>query len=313
MPELNHFAISAGMGSTLGHRLPVNHGQLGSTELAATLSQLLELRRAYVDDLSPQDDLTKKYEKAVTSAYNMVRQGFSSDRVLADPALDAAFIKACKDLSLEDSVFHLNLALIGLRKHNKLKAKSKRSIVPDQWRYAVASEIAARVMFYRYGASVDTTLAHPTLVNEFDKLAASITPGFSPFKYRWAALNMRKKGANVKLKSAEIDRLEWTMQVKFDASSLPSEEGVYTLFEKETCLFVAGTENIDKSIQSQKRIAEVPLFQPELWQPNPNWMHWQYVRMPGSNADYRFGVVRSLVGRWEPIFNIPRGKEQIAA
>jgi hypothetical protein len=313
MPQLNHFAISAGMGSTLGHRLPIHHGQLGSAELAATLSELLERRKEYIDDLTPQDDLTKKYEKAVTRAYLMVRKGFSSDRVLADPVLDAAFVKACGDLSLEDSVFHLNLALIGLRKHNKLKAKSKRSVVPEQWRYAVASEIAARVMFYRYGASVDTTLAHPKLVGEFDKLASSITPGFSSFEYRWAALNMRKKGANVKLTPAVINRLEWSRHIKFYASSLPSEEGVYTLFERETCLFVAGTENIEHSIQSQKRIAEVPLFQPELWRPNPNRMRWQYVRMPDSNADYRFGVVRSLVGQWAPIFNIPRGKESNAA
>jgi hypothetical protein len=30
--------------------------------------------------------------------------------------------------------------------------------------------------------------------------------------------------------------------------------------------------------------------------------------MPNTNSDFRFGVVRSLVGQWEPIFNIPRGK-----
>lgn len=309
MAELNHFAISAGMGSTLGPRVPVQHGQIGSTELAATLSHLLHRRKAYIDDLNPRDDLTKKYEKAVTRAYLMVRKDFSSDRVLADPALDAAFIKACRDLSLDDTVFHLNLVLIGLRKHNKLKAKSKKSVVPEQWRYAVASEIAARVMFYRYGASVDTTLAHPALVKEFDKLASSITPGYSSFEYRWAALNMRKKGANAKLEEGVIDELEWSQHVKFGSSSLPSEEGVYTLFEEDTCLFVAGTEDIEASIQSQKRIAEVPLFEPELWRPNPERLWWQYVRMPDSNSDYRFGVVRSLVGRWEPIFNIPRGKK----
>lgn len=309
MPELNHFAISAGMGSTLGHRLTVHQGQIGSSELAATLSALLQRRKAYINDLNPQDDLTKKYEKAVTRAYLMVRQNYSSDRVLADPVLDAAFIKTCRDLGLEDSVFHLNLALIGLRKHSKLKAKSQRSSVADQWRYAVASEIAARVMFYRYGASVDTTLAHPALVDEFDKLASSIIPGFSSFEYRWAALNVRKKGSNVKLKEAAIERLEWSRPFRFDASSLPSEEGVYTLFERQTCLYVAGTENIEESIQSQKRIAEVPLFQPELWRPNPERMSWQYIRMPDSNADYRFGVVRSLVGQWQPIFNIPRGKK----
>jgi hypothetical protein len=310
MAELNHFAIAAGMGATLGPRVAVHHGQIGSFEVAATLSALLQRRKKYVDDLNPQDVLTKKYEKAVTRAFLSIRQDFSSDRVLADPALDAAFIRRCRDYGLEDTVFHLNLALIGLRKHNKLKAKSKRSIVPEQWKYAVASEIAARVMFYRHGASVDTTLAHPELVKEFDKLAAGITPGFSSFEYRWAALNMRKKGSNVKLKASVIDKLSWSDELLFNESNLPAEEGIYTLLEGDTHLFVAGTENIRESIGSQRRIAEVPLFQPELWQPNPDRLSWKYVPMPDTNSDYRFGVVRSLVGRWEPIFNIPRGREK---
>jgi hypothetical protein len=177
----------------------------------------------------------------------------------------------------------------------------------------VASEIAARVMFYRYGASVDTTLAHPELIKEFDRLASSITPGFSPFEYRWAALNMRKKGANVKLKISAIAQLEWSRKLRFNAPSLPTDEGVYTLLENAICLFVAGTEDIGESITSHRRIAEVSLFQADLWRPDPDRLSWQYVRMPDSNADYRFGVVRSLVGRWQPVFNIPRGKDKRAA
>lgn len=280
--------------------------------MAAAISNLLRCREEFIEDLNPQDDLTKKYEKAVTRAFLQVRQGFSSDRVLADPALDAEFIKSCRDFGLEDSEFHLNLALIGLRKHNKLKAKSKRSIVPEQWRYAVASEIAARMMFYQYGASVDTTLAHPKLVDEFDELASAITPGYTSFEYRWAALNTRKKGANAKLKPRVIDGLDWSRKIRFDAwANVPVDEGVYTLFEESTCLYIAGTENIHESIESQQHITGV--LESELWRPDPNRLTWQYVQMPDSNSDYRFGVVRSLVGRWEPIFNIPRGREKKVA
>jgi hypothetical protein len=314
MPGLNHFAISAGLGATLGPSVTVHHGQIGSSELAATLSMLVQRRKAYIDDLNPRDDLTKKYEKAVTQAFVLVRNKFSSDRVLADPVLDGKFIKACRDLGLDDTEFHLNLALVGLRKHNKLKLeKSKRAIVRDQWRYAVASEIAARVMHYRYGASVDTTLCHPQLVKEFDKLAGSITPGYSSFEYRWAALNMRKKGASVKLKANALEQLHWSKQFKFDAPSFPSDEGVYTLHENETCLFVAGTEDIQESIVSQRRIAEVPLFQSDLWHPDRNSLFWQYVKMPDSKSDERYGIVHSLVGQWKPIFNIPRGEQRTAA
>lgn len=309
MAELNHYAISAGLGSTLGPSVRFHHGQLGSNELAATIGLLMRRQAAYIDDLELQDDLSKKYEKAVRRAYLMTRRDFSSDRVLADPAINADFIRACRDLGLHDTVFHLNLALIGLRKHNKLKAKSKKSVVPGQWHYAVASEVAARVMYYRHHVSVDTLLAHPDLVQEFDKLASSITPGFTSFEYRWAALNMRKKGANAKIQPKVVEELEWSPEVRFDESAkLPDDEGVYTLFERNTCLFVAGTEDIQESIESQQTIAQADLFEPELWRPNPDRLWWQYVRMPDSNSDYRFGVVRSLVGQWKPVFNIPRGK-----
>ncbi len=313
MAALNHFAVSAAMGSTLGPKAAVLHGQIGSSQMAATLSTLLRRRSEYIDELTPQDSLTQQYEKAVTRAFLHVRQGFSSDRVLADPAINAAFIKTCRDLGLDDSVFHLNLALIGLRKHSKLKFKSRSSVVREQWRYAVASEIAARIMHYRYGASVDTTLAHPNLVREFDHLASSISPGYSPFEYRWAALNMRKKGSNVKVKGKVIQRLEWSDRLAFEAQALPPDEGVYTLFERRTCLFVAATEDIEESIGAHRRIAEVPLFPPELWRPDPEQLSWRYVQMPDSSSDYRFGVVRSLVWRFAPVFNIPRGKRRKTA
>jgi hypothetical protein len=308
MAELNHFAISAALGSTLGPRIPVQDGQIGSAQLAATIDALLHRRKTYIEDLNPSDNITKKFETAVIKAYQMVTT-FSSDRAVADPQINAAFIEACRDLGLDNSVFHLNMALVGLRKHSKLQIKSERSIVPDQWRFAVASEIAARVMFYRYGASVDKTLAHPARAKEFDKLASSITPGFSSFQYRWAALNARKKGASVRVKPDDLERLDWSKRIPFNASSLPSDEGVYSLFEENLCLFVAGTESIDESIQNQRRIAEVKLFEPRLWQPNPQRMAWRYVTMPDENAGYRFGVVRSLVGQWKPIFNIPRGRK----
>lgn len=309
MAELNHFAISAGLGSTLGPSIGVEHGQLGSLATAATISVVMRRRRGFIDELTLQDDLSKKYERAVRSAYLLTRRDFSSDRVLADPDINADFLRACRDNGVNDSAFHLNLALIGLRKHNKLKAKSRRSVVPDVWRVAVASEMAARAMYFRHDVSVDTTLAHPDLVAEFERIASSVSPGFSALQYRWAALNVRKKGSNCKVKPKEIDDLEWSNRVRFDAvSNLPSDEGVYTLFERDTCLFVAGTEDIRESIEAQQTIAKTQLFEAGLWHPNPVLLGWQYVGLPDSHSDYRFGIVRSLVRRWQPIFNIPRGK-----
>jgi hypothetical protein len=124
---------------------------------------------------------------------------------------------------------------------------------------------------------------------------------------------MRKKGANVKLRDEEIDGLQWTGPLKFTVASLPAEEGVYSLFEQGTCLFVGATEDIQESITEQRRIANVPLFGDELWIPNPGALAWRYAQLPDWTSDQRFGLVRALVGRWQPVFNIPRGSERLAA
>lgn len=76
MAELNHFAISAALGSMLGPRVPVHPGQIGSSELSATVAGLLASRKGYIDDLNLQDDLSKRYEKAVTRAFLDTREGF---------------------------------------------------------------------------------------------------------------------------------------------------------------------------------------------------------------------------------------------
>jgi hypothetical protein len=165
-------------------------------------------------------------------------------------------------------------------------------------------------MYYGRHVTVDTTLAHPDLVREFDRIARAITPGFSLFEYRWAALNMRKKGSNAKIKPKEIDALKWSADIPFkSAEKIPMDQGVYSLFESGVCLFVAGTENLRESVNGHQTITQAQVFEPELWRPNPERLAWQYVRMPGSQSDYRFGVVRSLVKRWQPIFNISRGKK----
>jgi hypothetical protein len=47
MVELNHFAIAAEMGATHGPHVGVHHGQIGSSELAATISGLMSRRSGW--------------------------------------------------------------------------------------------------------------------------------------------------------------------------------------------------------------------------------------------------------------------------
>lgn len=311
MARLNHFALSAALGSTIGPRLELRHGQLGSTELAASLDHLLDRRKGLAGDPSRAAPVSDRFAACVAQAYRLVRNGWSADRVVADPSLNCDYLGACRDLGLDNDLFYLNRQLLQLRKTNRLgggaAGRSRRTSFPESWRYAGASEVAARAFYYRHGVSVDTLICHPKLRLKFDALAAEITPGYSPLQYRWAALNLRKKGASVRVNRRQLAGLHWSVAA-FAAgeTAVPAVEGIYSLYEEENCLFVGGTESIEQNIIAQRSIADVTLLAPELWHPDANRLHWRYAPLPRTPADVLYGMVNRLVHDRRPVFNIPR-------
>ena len=130
----------------------------------------------------------------LTDAYDAIRDGYSVDRVIADPLLNEAFINECKRLGLHGSPASLNHSLLNLRKRGALngRARSKRTHFANEDEFRFATEMAARFLERREGVSLDSLLCDPALAEEFDRLAADIAPGFSSLQYRWAALNLRK-------------------------------------------------------------------------------------------------------------------------
>ena len=56
----------------------------------------------------------------ISEAFLQVRSGFSTDRVLADPDLNAAFVSACREQGLDESPEKLNRQLLNIRKAGKL-------------------------------------------------------------------------------------------------------------------------------------------------------------------------------------------------
>ena len=62
------------------------------------------------------------------AAFEATRDGFSADRVVADPALNATFVAKCRELELVAEPATLNRALINLRKTGHLRhLKSRRT------------------------------------------------------------------------------------------------------------------------------------------------------------------------------------------
>ena len=133
--------------------------------------------------------------KRIKEAFTEVRDGFSADVVIANPELNSRFLDACRERGLTESARALNQTLLNARKSSGLRglARSRKLIVRKQDNYSFASEIAVRFIERRDQVSLDHILCDPDLADQFDNIAASICPGYTPLEYRWAALSLRKK------------------------------------------------------------------------------------------------------------------------
>lgn len=56
----------------------------------------------------------------IISTFLAVHEGFSTDRVIADPELNERYLKECRDAGLKESGFSLNKSLLNLRKSGQL-------------------------------------------------------------------------------------------------------------------------------------------------------------------------------------------------
>lgn len=224
----------------------VSLNQLVVTKLAVKLSQIHEGPRAHI--------------AKIAQAYLEVRNGYSTDRVIADPELDASFLHRCRELGVAGTDYELNWQLMRARKASvltdmpKTKKYTPRQI--DDFEYA--SEIALAHVSQLWsskfpeGLSLDHILCDPKLAHEFDEFALKLAPGFSPLEYRWAALGVRKAAGRYKAQAAIADlvsfkRLGVAKSVK--ASVIPSHAGIYVFRTDDCSLFIGETENLRNRIE----------------------------------------------------------------
>lgn len=141
----------------------------------------------------------REYATAIAEAFIASHQGYSADRVIADPALNEPFLENCERLSIPGGPADWNRLLLNLRKRGGFEAidTSRRTRIPfDQVEaYVFASEIAWRILKDADGSSLDGILCDPGRAKQFDRIASRIVSGRSAFEYRWAALALRKEVA----------------------------------------------------------------------------------------------------------------------
>jgi hypothetical protein len=65
----------------------------------------------------------------IVKAFHHASQGFSPDRVIADPDLNRAYLSECNRLGLGSDAARLNRSLLNLRKRGALRGISSRRVL----------------------------------------------------------------------------------------------------------------------------------------------------------------------------------------
>ncbi|MHC4477364.1 MAG: GIY-YIG nuclease family protein [Planctomycetota bacterium] len=128
-----------------------------------------------------------------------------------------------------------------------MATKRKRSNHED---YFHASEIAARLLYDKYGVGIDRAFCDPKYRQEFDRIAESVAPDVSAYLLRKAALKLRK---NRQLKPELIPRIaSWGQDIlDFPADEvtqnlelIPRQPGIYIFRDRSGYLYIGESEDL---------------------------------------------------------------------
>jgi DNA modification methylase len=198
-----------------------------------------------------QSELTKL---GIIEAFKKTHDGFSADRVVADPELNQNFLGICERLGLAGDPYTWNRLLFALRKQGKLKSIPTTRHTSFTWnefdQYMFASEIAwQRLVAAKDASSLDDILCDPVLASRFDESASRLAPGHSQLMYRWAALKLRKEATDARGRASSLSapsRFKAMAPLEaLDIGELPDGPGLYLLSESPTRKLYAGeTKNL---------------------------------------------------------------------
>jgi hypothetical protein len=247
--------------------------------------------------------------EVVREAFLAVRGERSPDVVLADPDLNQRFLRECQNRGLLQPPAILNQCLLNLRKSSDLQGiKSKRVSLRNQEDYRFASEIAVRFLERRDQVSLDQILCDPVLATELAALAARLAPGFTPFEYRWAALNLRKRkrlrpellGKVVRAEEVVAKRAE-----DVEPKQLPVRPGLYLFIEPGQVLYAGECQNLRKRIGKHLDHSDNKGLAHWLWQHGTRDLHVEYHVLPtGTSVRVRKAMEAELIRPRKPLFNV---------
>jgi hypothetical protein len=255
----------------------------------------------------------------IAQAYLEVRDGYSIDRVVADPELDRGFLRRCRELDLRGTDFDLNWKLFTGRK-NKCFAdlpKTKKYTPSPKDEFDFSSEIGIRFVQeqirMRDGreVSLDKIICDPDLAAEFDRIAEKLAPGFTPLDYRWVALGVRKAAGRYALKAQTIklpafDLLGPTHGLR--SSRITSEQGLYFFRCEDEPLFVGETDNLRQRIERHFDLGGASGLPDWLYDRGSRSISLGIIPLPNVPPTERKIFELGEIHAFKPFFNYVRGR-----
>jgi hypothetical protein len=248
--------------------------------------------------------------ETLKQAFLDTRDGYSADRVVADPVFNAKFLARCGELGLTAPPAELNLRLINSRKSGALSGlpRGKQTSFSNEDEYRFAAEVAARFLEQRDQTSLDAVICNPGLAAEFDSIAQRIAPGYISLQYRWAALNLRKArvlrpeilGQAIPVETSHIGPIE-----SINVGSLSATQGIYLFYSRDSILYVGETTNFRKRIGKHLDHSDNKELARWFWENGVEDVELEIRVLPADTTTrVRRALETELIRSREPRFNI---------
>lgn len=196
----------------------------------------------------------------VSEAYVSMFRRLPEDHVVIDDLANAEFVHRCRELGATCSEFQLNHWLMNCRKagrHTGIDRIRPQPLPKDvRSRIGFASEIGARLVQYEYAngndISLDRIFCNPKYRSRFDYYCQLISPGFTSYSYRLAALAARKdaRKRSSRVSAAPSPRFHTVRMDEGFLSKIPSAPGVYQIMGDTVCLYAGHADNLRARVKA---------------------------------------------------------------
>lgn len=247
-------------------------------------------------------------ERALIEAFAAACDGYSADRVVADPQLNQAFIARCRAIALPGTERDWNHCLFNLRKAGKLaeiKTAKRSELSWEEFdRVSFASEIALKQLIDTGADSLDEILCDPRLAAKFDEIAQRFSPGADPVNYRLAALKLRKEAKNARTRAQmlKLGRLsEATALNEVRKATLPSAGGIFVVHTEQEPLYVGESLNLQERVQTSFQKKAMPAWE-TLVSKKKQTLRFSYCQTDGDKRDL-LGYQSKFIDKLKPRYN----------